>query len=104
LRDGTRYTELVFLHPVRSTCHVVHYVASRAQNVDALFFHSRVVLVRIKQKCVTIPYAELVFLHPVVSAGHVVHCSAFGAQNIKTLFFMLGWNEYGFHKKRDGTR
>jgi hypothetical protein len=67
-------------------------------------FHSRVVLVRIPQKCVGMPYTELVFLHPVVSAGHVVHCGAFGAQTINALFFMLGWNEYGFHKERDGTR
>jgi hypothetical protein len=33
----TRYTELVFLHLVRSADHVVRSDASRAQNVDALF-------------------------------------------------------------------
>jgi hypothetical protein len=33
-----------------------------------------------------------------------VHFSAFGPQNINTLFFMLGWNQYGFNKKCDGTR
>jgi hypothetical protein len=35
---GTRYAELVFLHPVGSTGHIVYSSASRARNVDALFF------------------------------------------------------------------
>jgi hypothetical protein len=35
---GTRYTELVFLHPVGSAGHVLHFLASGARNVDALFF------------------------------------------------------------------
>jgi hypothetical protein len=34
----TRYAELVFLHLVGSTCHVVHSSASGVRNVDALFF------------------------------------------------------------------
>jgi hypothetical protein len=38
MHDGTHYTELAFLHLVRYTCHVVHYVAPGAQKVDALFF------------------------------------------------------------------
>jgi hypothetical protein len=37
-RDGTRYVELIFLHLVRSACHVVRSGASGAWNVDALFF------------------------------------------------------------------
>jgi hypothetical protein len=41
MRVDTRYTEHVFLNPVGSTGHVVHYVASGAQNVDALFFMLR---------------------------------------------------------------
>jgi hypothetical protein len=49
-------------------------------------------------------YTELAFLHPVGSTGHVVHCGASRARNVNALFFMLGWDEYGLHKKHDGTR
>jgi hypothetical protein len=36
-RTETRYAELVFLHLVGCTCHVVCSISSRVQNVDALF-------------------------------------------------------------------
>jgi hypothetical protein len=37
-REGTRYTKLLFLHPVGSTGDVVNSGASGAQNVNAVFF------------------------------------------------------------------
>jgi hypothetical protein len=39
-RVGTCYTELVLLHPVGSTGHVLHSVAYGIPNVNALFSYS----------------------------------------------------------------
>jgi hypothetical protein len=44
-----------------------------------------------------------VFLHPVGFARHIMHSGASGAQNVDALFFKLGWDWYGFDKKRAGT-
>jgi hypothetical protein len=40
-RARTQYVELVSLHPVGSTGHVVHSGVSRVSNVDKLFFQAR---------------------------------------------------------------
>jgi hypothetical protein len=37
----TRYTELLFFHPVGSMGHVVHFGAAGAENVDVLLFMLR---------------------------------------------------------------
>jgi hypothetical protein len=45
-----------------------------------------------------------VFFNLVEFVGHVVHSSALEGRNMIALFFMLGWDWYGFYKKRVGTR
>jgi hypothetical protein len=34
--------------------------------------------------------------------GHAMHSSASSTRNIDALFFMLGWDQYGFHRKCTG--
>jgi hypothetical protein len=70
---GTRFTELVFLHPVEPPAHVVHSVSSGMRNVGALFFMLRWDRYGSHKKSIGTRYAELVFLHPVRSTGHVLH-------------------------------
>jgi hypothetical protein len=71
-----RYEELVFLHPVQSTCHVVCSGASEVQNVDILFFMLRWPRLGSHKKRTGTRYTALAFLHQVQSVGHVVRSSA----------------------------
>jgi hypothetical protein len=81
----------------------VHPSASRAQNVDALFFIPGWIWCGFHKNHIRTRYAELVFLNPMGSVGHVVHSDASGARNIALLFFMLGWARCGIHKEHVGT-
>jgi hypothetical protein len=63
-------------------------------------FHVRVGPIQLPQKARRDTLRRTSVLHPVGSAGHIVHSSASRVQNINVLFFMLGWELYGFHKKR----
>jgi hypothetical protein len=63
-RIGTRYAELVFLHPMGSVGHVGHSGASRAQIVNALFFMLGWAQPNLNKKCAGTRYTEVVFLHP----------------------------------------
>jgi hypothetical protein len=55
---------------------VVHSGASRAQNIDAIFYMVRWDLYGFQKRCIGTRYAELVFLHPVGYVGHVFHFGA----------------------------
>jgi hypothetical protein len=75
-RAGTRYTKLVFLHPVGFAGHVAHSVVSRLQNIDSLFFILGWDWCRLDKKRTGTHYTELVFLHLVGYAGQVEHSGA----------------------------
>jgi hypothetical protein len=58
---GTRYAEPVFLHPMGSVSHALHFVVSRVQNTDTLFFKLGWVRFRSHKKRVRTRYIELLF-------------------------------------------
>jgi hypothetical protein len=98
----TRYAELLFLHLVGSTCHIVRSGASRARNHDALVFMLESAPCCFHKKHVRTHYAELVFLHLVGFVGHVVHSAASGVRKIDALFFILRWTGMSSTKSTPG--
>jgi hypothetical protein len=74
------------LHLVGSTGHVVHFSASRAQNIDAPFFMLGWARCGFHKKHAGTRHAKLMLLHPVGSAGHQVHSGASGSRNVDAHF------------------
>jgi hypothetical protein len=75
---GTRYVEHVFLHPVGSAGHIVHFSVFALRNIDTIFFIPRWAWCRTHKKCAVTRNTELGFLEHMRSAGHVVRSGAFG--------------------------
>jgi hypothetical protein len=96
-RFRTCYAELVFLHPVGSVGHVVHFDASGVQNIDALFLVLGWDRYRFDKKHFGTQHAKL-FLHLLGSVSRVAHSGASGSQNVDAIFFLLGWDQYGSQK------
>jgi hypothetical protein len=89
-RIGSRYAELVFLHPVGPASEVVRSGASGARIVDALIFMLVWARCNFHKKHHGTRYAELVFLHPVGSAGHVMHLVCPGRETSSHYFSCSG--------------
>jgi hypothetical protein len=65
----------------------VHSGASRARNVDALFFMIRWAWCGFHKKHVGTRYSRLFFLHLMGFVAHIVNSGAFGPRNIDTISF-----------------
>jgi hypothetical protein len=94
----THCAEVVFLYPVGSVGHKVHFSASKLRKIDTLIFMPGWNRYGFHKKRVRTRYTKLVFLHPMGSVGHVVHSCVSEAQNVRALFFVLGWARCSFHK------
>jgi hypothetical protein len=100
---GTHYIEFVFLHPIRSTGHIVPFGASGPER-SIYFSHALGGPQRIPQKsCRDTLHRTYAF----ASIGIYESCSAFwsirGAKHQHSIF-MLRWDQFRSHKKRTRIR
>jgi hypothetical protein len=100
-RVETHYAELVFLHLVGFSAHIVHSSASRHKMSTHYFLYLSGPDVVSIDRALGHVTLKLCFWHQ--SAGHVVHSSASRARKMIALIFMLGWDRYGFDEKHTGT-
>jgi hypothetical protein len=100
---GTHYIEFVFLHPIRSTGHIVPFGASGPER-SIYFSHALGGPQRIPQKSCRELYTELMLLHPLGSMSHVVRSGLSEVRNINTVFSCSDGTSSDPTKKRTGIR
>jgi hypothetical protein len=96
------YTELVFLYAMGSMGHVVHSGACRAQNLDVLFFMLGWACSDSMKSALGQVTLNLFFASGGINVSRSAFWCILGAKH-HVLFFMLGWDRYGFDKKRTGA-
>jgi hypothetical protein len=103
MRAGTHYTELVFLHPIGSTGHVVRSSASGHESQHTIFY-ALVGPLRIPQKQHRDTlHRNYVFASIGIYGSRSVFCCVQGAEHRRSIV-MLRWAQFRSHKNRIGTR
>jgi hypothetical protein len=85
-RDWTRFTELVFLHLVRSSSHVMCFRASGAWNIDALFFILGWARCRYHKMRTWTPYAKFFFIQCDL---RIMHCIQMRPRHETLMYYFL---------------
>jgi hypothetical protein len=101
---GTCYTELVFLYPMGSTCHVVYFRCIRSTKCLHTIFQARVRLVRIPQKaCWGMLRRTCVFASVGIYGSHSAFRCVRGV-NIDALYAQVGTVRIPQNARRDTIR